>query len=331
VALLRFAGDDSSSNTVSRFRLTLALVIVLLFGWEPVLAQPALSESEQFQARLDEAARALGSNPRLKKVSEQKRQQLTEFVVGNMLFTLLHETGHALVTEMELPVLGRDEDAADAFAVVTMLKVGSALSHRVLVEAAEAWFLTDLRDKKEGDKPELYDSHGLDEQRAYQIVCLMVGSNKEEFKDLADETNLPEERQETCQRDYKQASWSWAKVLESHRRAAEQTKQNIETTYWPGKGEFDIYEQTFRSVRMLEIVAGHLADQYAWPHPIGLEMASCGEINAKWQPENRKTFLCYELAQDTAQLYRDYGQDWRAPPKEKWWQPKFWKRTKRTP
>ena len=58
-------------------------------------------------------------------------------------------------------------------------------------------------------------------------------------------------------------------------------------------------------------------------------MASCGEINAKWQAGNRKTFLCYELAQDFAQLYRDYGQEWNAPPKEKWWQQKFWKRTKR--
>jgi len=334
VALLRFAGDGSSSNTasgntVSRFRLTLALVIVLLFGWEPVLAQSASSDSAQFQARIDEIARGLTGHPRLKNVSDQKRQQLAEFVVGNMLFVLLHETGHALVTEMELPVLGRDEDAADAFAVVMLLKVGTAMSHRVVVEAAKAWFLTDLRDKKEGDKPELYDSHGLSEQRAYQIVCLMVGSNKEEFKDLADETNLPEERQETCQRDYKHASWSWAKVLESHLRAAEQPKQNIETTYWPGKGEFDIYEQSFRSLRMLETVAGRLADQYVWPHPIGLEMASCGEINAKWQPENRKTFLCYELAQDFAELYRDYGQEWNAPPKEKWWQPKWWKRAKK--
>ena len=118
-------------------------------------------------------------------------------------------------------------------------------------------------------------------------------------------------------------------MLESHLRAAEQPKQNIETTYWPGKGEFDIYEQSFRSLRMLETIAGRLADQYVWPHPIGLEMASCGEINAKWQPENRKTFLCYELAQDFAELYRDYGQEWNAPPKEKWWQPKWWKRAKK--
>jgi hypothetical protein len=35
-----------------------------------------------------------------------------EFVAGNMLFVLLHELGHAAITEMGLPVLGRMEDAA---------------------------------------------------------------------------------------------------------------------------------------------------------------------------------------------------------------------------
>jgi hypothetical protein len=317
-------------------RLRHALLAVVVFGWEPVLVQPALSESQQFQAesqqfqaRLEEAARALGSNPRLKKVSDQKRRQLTDFVVGNMLFTLLHETAHALVAEMELPVLGREEDAADAFAVVTVLKMGTALSHGVLVEAAKAWFLTDRRDRKEGDQTQPYDAHGLDEQRAYQIVCLMVGSDKQQFKDLADMTNLPEERQDTCQIDYQRASSSWEKVLRPHRRSPDQPKQRIEVTYGPGKGEFDIYEQTFRTVRLLETVANHAAEAYGWPNPLGLEMAACGEINAQWQFRSRKLFLCYELAQDFAELYRDYGQQWNAPPKEKWWQPKWWKRAKK--
>jgi len=57
-----------------------------------------------------------------------------------MLFVLLHETAHALVSEMGLPVLGREEDAADAYATVTMLKLGTSFSNRVLVEAAKAGF-----------------------------------------------------------------------------------------------------------------------------------------------------------------------------------------------
>jgi hypothetical protein len=309
--------------------LPLALAF-LPFGREAVLAQPTPSEPGSFQARLDEATRALASYPKLKNVSDQKRQQLTEFVVGNVLFAFVHEMAHALVHEMDLPVLGKEEDAADTFAGLTMLKMGTSLSHRVVVEASKAWFMMDKRDRREGTQPDAWDAHGLDEQRAYHIVCLLVGSNKEQFKDLADETNLPEERRETCEiYDYKVASLSWQKALQSHRRGIEQPRQQIEVTYSPGKDDLGVYEQVFRSVRILETVANHAAEAYAWPHPLGLEMTTCGESGAQFQPANRKVLLCYELAQEFAQLYRDYGQEWKSPPKEKWWQPKWWKRVKK--
>ncbi len=317
------------------FRFGHMLLALLILEASPILAQPAPSKSEQYQAeseqlrkRMDEAARALGNEPSLKKASEQNRAQFIDFVGGNMLFTLLHESAHGLINQMELPVLGREEDAADAFATVTMLTVATRLSHSVLVEAAKAWFLTNKRDQREGTQPDVYDAHGLDEQRAYQIVCLMVGSDKKQFKDLADMTKLPEDRQDSCWNDWASASWSWAKVLGPHRRTPEQPKQQVTVTYSPGNGDFDVYERTFRSLGMLEIVAGHFAETYAWPHPIGLEMAACGVINAEWQPPNRKVVLCYELAQDFAQLYRDYGQQWEAPPEEKWWQLKRFKRVK---
>jgi hypothetical protein len=290
------------------------LVAVLVFGWEPVLAQPAPSEPGSFAASLDEVSSALASNPQLKNVSDQKRRQLTDFVVGNVLFAFVHEMGHAVIYEMGLPVLGREEDAADAYAILTALKVGTKMSHGVLVEASKAWFLMNKSDQREGTQPDAWDAHGLDEQRAYQIVCLMVGSDRAQFKDLADMTGLPDERQETCQDDFKHAASSWEKALAPHRRSVEQPRQKIEVKYGPGKGEFDVYEKSFRSIQILEMVANHAANAYAWPNPLGLEMATCGESNAQWRWTDRKVFLCYELAQEFAQLFRDYGQDWETPP-----------------
>ena len=143
---------------------------------------------------------SLGANPRLKKLSLQQRKNLVEFISGNMLFAMLHELAHTAIADLDLPVLGREEDAADNFAVLRLLHVGSDLSHRVLVEAAKGWFLSDRRDREEGEKPVLFDNHGLDQQRAYQIVCLMVGSDPNDFTDLADETKLPNYRQEVAKR-----------------------------------------------------------------------------------------------------------------------------------
>ena len=67
----------------------------------------------------------LQNNPRLKRLSAQQRENLVEFVTGNMLFVLLHELAHAAIDDFELPVLGRDEDAADDYAVMRTLIVGN--------------------------------------------------------------------------------------------------------------------------------------------------------------------------------------------------------------
>jgi hypothetical protein len=50
---------------------------------------------------------------------------------------LLHELGHVIIDEMKLPVLGREEDAADTFAALTMLEIGTSFSQRVLMDASE--------------------------------------------------------------------------------------------------------------------------------------------------------------------------------------------------
>ena len=68
------------------------------------------------------------------------------------------------------------------------------------------WFLSARREARDGDPPSFYERHELDQQRAYQIICLMVGSDPARFKALADRTELPEDRRRTCAWDYKTAS-----------------------------------------------------------------------------------------------------------------------------
>src|SRR5215475_6738843 len=67
-----------------------ALLAGLCFAATPAFSQAAPSETDLFVSRINAAAHALGSQPKLSKMSEQDRQKLTEFVVGNMLFVMLH-------------------------------------------------------------------------------------------------------------------------------------------------------------------------------------------------------------------------------------------------
>ena len=177
----------------------------------------------------------------------------------------------------------------------------------VLVEAARGWFLNAERNQKEGMPLRFYGEHSIDQQRAYEIVCLMVGSDEEKFKDLAKETMLPESRQDTCAGDYSNAVYSWDLVLKPHLSPPDRPKTEIDAIYGPAQGSAAIGQQILRSVRLLQTVTEHVANDYVWPIPFTLEMQSCGFANARWDLKTHKLVLCYELATEFADLYRDYG------------------------
>jgi hypothetical protein len=300
-----------------------ALALILGLGAEPLVAETRTVQARfaDFQARVDEKAGALAREPRFKQFSAHERDAGLEFLVGNMVFVAAHEMGHAVISELDLPVLGREEDAADTFAIITALKViGTDFSYRVLEEAVKGWFWSARRGKRDGDTPALYGEHGLDEQRAYQIVCLMVGSDPDRFKQLADEVKLPAERRRSCAWNFDTTWRSWEKLLAPHRRAADQPKMPIEVIYGEAKGKLEVSARWFRSMRFLEIVAEVFADSYSWPAPITIEMRSCGEPGARWTVPHRKLHICYEIADEFAQLYGDYGRERKTSKR----QPKQW-------
>jgi Putative metallopeptidase len=325
VAYGRQIGTEGRSNNVVRSCLrNCAVFFALLFSAGAGVSQPTPLDSEQIkarvtvsgeiQARIVEVARNLKDHPQLKKLTPEDRENAVQFVVGNMLFVLLHELAHAGIADLELPVLGREEDAADEFAILRMLWAGTDFTRRVLADATKGWFFSARRDRKDKEPLVFYDEHSLDQQRAYHIVCLMVGHNPNEMVELANEMKLPDDRRESCKRDFERASSSWNAVLQPHRRQPDEPRVEIEIIYGQGKGDLDSFAQGFRTLRLLETVAGHAADELAWPVPFTLEMQSCGFINARWDDETRKLTLCYELAADFAELGRDFGKIFAAKP-----------------
>jgi hypothetical protein len=273
------------------------------------------------EERIGEVARTLPNKLGLGSLSAQEQRQLVEAMAGNVVFVLTHELGHAVISEMQLPVLGREEDSADTFAILTALKVvANDFSAGVLKHAAKGWFLSALRDRREGDTPSYFERHNLDEQRAYQIVCLMIGYDPVKFADLADETGLPNERRRTCAWDYDTSAQSWARVMHPNRRAPDQPRPQIEVIYGEGEGDLAAYAEAFRSMRLLETFADY-ASRYAWPAPITMEMRTCGDVGARWTIPTRRLHICYELAQEFLELFRDYGAEniavlWNEQPRE---------------
>ena len=102
--------------------------------------------------------------------------ELTELffgLFGNMdeafktsVFVLMHELGHALVDQLELPVLGIEEAAVDGIGTVFATKLG-------LAEGAvlAGWFFF-----SQGDSP-FFDTHRVGTQRLGDLACWGVGGD----------------------------------------------------------------------------------------------------------------------------------------------------------
>ncbi|TMJ04958.1 MAG: hypothetical protein E6G97_05560 [Alphaproteobacteria bacterium] len=290
----------------------LALALLVLVAEPAAFAQtdpiaPTAKRAE-LEKGVAEVTRMFQNDPRYNrgKTPDQVKDGV-EFVTGNVLFVLAHETGHALISVFEIPVLGREEDAADALAALVALKMGNSFADRVVSNAARGWFLSDQRDRKEGTSSPFYDEHGLDLQRAYYIVCLMVGGAPDKFKALADEVKLPEERQKTCKFDFSNVEYSWEEVLKPHKRKPGDPKTKIEVSYAPTK-EFASLSEIGRKLQILESVAEWLSEDFAWKVPISIEMQECGSPGARWLPPSKKIVICYELIREFVQLHRAYGE-----------------------
>jgi Putative metallopeptidase len=280
----------------------------LLFAAGPVKAQQTEPAQSTLGQRIEAAAKAALNSPRLKGLTEQQRIDRVEFVAGNTLVLLSHELGHVLIAELHLPLLGREEDAADTYAALRLLAIGTSFSQHELAQATQGWFLNDRRDQEIGEKPLYYDEHNLSAQRAYQILCLMVGSDPDKFRGLADQMKMPETRQRTCKRDFAKTSEGWQTVLKPWLREPGDPETKIDVVYGDGEGMYDGVANMFRAIRFLETVAANSAAHYKWPHPFTLKMESCGRPGTDYDDETRVVTICYETPFDFAELYRAYVQ-----------------------
>ena len=82
----------------------------------------------------------------LKHISESLPNEMTpdgitraDAAVGQFLWVILHEVGHATFDILDVPIFGRSEDAADDFATYIMLQFGKEQARRLIVGAAWAW------------------------------------------------------------------------------------------------------------------------------------------------------------------------------------------------
>jgi Putative metallopeptidase len=170
-----------------------------------------------------------------------------EAFTGQLLFAIAHEFGHAVFDIYNLPVLGRQEDAADQFATHFLLHFGGQLAERLIWGAAYSYngFIKNLKDKPKVTVPIVAFSsdHGAPEQRFYNLVCIAYGYDPKIFAAVIEKGYLPDPRAKVCKYEYSNLSYAITKLVGPHidqdkaEKAYETTETWSTTPFWRRPGE----------------------------------------------------------------------------------------------
>ena len=150
------------------------------------------------------------------KVATPGGVQRGDAIVGAVIDTLLHESGHAIFDLLEIPVMGREEDAADFFSIYMMLQFPAEDARR-LIEGIAFNMGSEARDDfSEKQRPEMYAGpHGINAQRHYNVLCLAYAANQALFDNVVP-AGLPPWRAMNCWEDWGMLKRAFTKLILPH-------------------------------------------------------------------------------------------------------------------
>jgi hypothetical protein len=141
----------------------------------------------------------------IKVASQLKPESRASVIAGAFIQATLHAVAYGVIEQLELPVWGRESDAADRLAALVMLKFGEEVAERTI--KATALFFNLSRKTWTGSAFAAIDSP--EDQRFYNYLCIAYGGSPITFGFVAQKTDnqppiLPQHRARQCGYEYEQ-------------------------------------------------------------------------------------------------------------------------------
>jgi hypothetical protein len=146
-------------------------------------------------------------------------------LMGQFYEVAFHEMAHAVFHTLDVPILGREEDAADQMATLWLIALKRETADQMLAGVVaghldEAGYRS-LRSLKRwrlrfGSATPLAGVHSTPEQRLYNLLCIAYGADPARFNALKDRGTLPDERKEGCEDEYRQVVHAYARLIQPH-------------------------------------------------------------------------------------------------------------------
>lgn len=236
----------------------------------------------------------------------------------------MHEFGHALIGELQLPSTGPEEDSVDIFSALKVVEPTmyptedegiNAIGREVATYSALQWYYSGmLAQQQGGGETPWQDEHTPDLKRFRNVFCVMYGGNPTIFTGLAEQIKFDERTLGRCEEEFNKQNRAWRTILAPHTRVdtwfpegqlpADAPGAKVEVVFEPSKSEIGTFLTTTFGDG-LRGFADNLTKTYALPRPIKVTYRDCGELNAWYDPREGTITMCYDLIEHLALMISD--------------------------
>ena len=133
-------------------------------------------------------------------------------IVGAFVQSMLKEVALAVFDILDVPVWGREDDAADKLAGFIMVQFGKEVALKVLIGAA--WFFE--ASDRTWTGTDFASVQAPEAQRFYNYLCIAYGADPNTFKFLLDNNLLPTRRAQRCGAEFFQLRAAFLKTIMPH-------------------------------------------------------------------------------------------------------------------
>lgn len=106
----------------------------------------------------------------------------------------------------DLPAVGREQDAADQLAAVMLVNPSEE-------ESAAVLWAADFFNRTAESELNFADEYSLNQQRVYDLLCWLYGSDPSRYSYIVTSGVLPDARAERCPGEYAQVLRAWNNLL----------------------------------------------------------------------------------------------------------------------
>ena len=138
-----------------------------------------------------------------KQIYPQDKDSQDLVVVGAFIQAMLHEVAHAIFDILQVPIWGREDDAADRLAALMMVELGEDVE-KVTILGTTALFKWSATSAKAWTGSSFADTASPDAQRYFNYLCIAVAADYPSFGGAIEHGIIPPARAGDCAHEYEQ-------------------------------------------------------------------------------------------------------------------------------